>query len=109
MTDTNSELENIHNLKVFKAATRQAEYAKISEETITRFQKNWEADLLSWRNREVEEAIVEREIKIHDDYWHMQNAVAKEGIGPIALRLKDAAKAALLKIRAAHSSRREAK
>jgi hypothetical protein len=63
--------------------------------------------LTAWRDGGVEEAKLKHEIRIHDDYWHMQNAVAKEGIGAIALRFKSAAQTALTKLRAAHSSREE--
>lgn len=55
---SNSELDQIHNLKIFKAATNQAVREGVDMPTLTRFQKNWEDELLSWRNREVEEAIV---------------------------------------------------
>lgn len=76
-------------LRPFKDAVESDE--SISDESDELVRKEW-AKLKAAIQAQVDEAVLQREIQIHDDYWHWQGVVAKEGIGRIALRNRDAAK-----------------
>lgn len=54
-----------------------------------------------------EQAALEREIKVHDEYWHMQHHVSENGIGPVALANKEAAQMALKSLHSTNNSLEE--